>query len=142
MATLRFRDFPFSIRKLHFMRLESISFKSVLIFLIFNIPISLHAQIFNWGGGNFGSQSLQSFFIENDISNLEKNRDNRSKLPYPNPAHINETNYIPIMKSDFWVVCCWFMWGKSSNTSCSHPENNIKNLTKGIYFYTISNHQD
>ena len=59
METLRFLDLPFSIRKLHFMRLESISYKSVLIFLIFNIPISLRTQIFNWGGG-FGSYSSES----------------------------------------------------------------------------------
>ena len=26
------------------------------------------------GSGNFGNQSLQSFFIENDISNLEEDR--------------------------------------------------------------------
>ena len=94
------------------------------------------------GGGNFGSQSLQSFFIENDISNLEENKNNRSKHPYPNPAHITETIHIPVMKSDFELFIV-DIYGKIIQThQATYPENTIKNLTKGIYFFTISNHQN
>ena len=94
------------------------------------------------GGGNFGSQSLQSFFIENDISNMKENKNNRSKLPYPNPAHINETIHIPVMKSDFELYIV-DVYGKIIQThQAKYPENTIKNLTKGIYFFTISNHQN
>ena len=64
METLRFLDLPFSIRKSVFMRLESISYKSVLIFLIFNIPISLRAQIFNWGGGNLEVKVFNTFLLK------------------------------------------------------------------------------
>ena len=39
--------------------LESMRFKFILIFYIFNLSISLPAQIFNWGGG-FGSYSAES----------------------------------------------------------------------------------
>ena len=126
MATLRFLDLPFNVRKLHFMRLEYICYKSVLILFIFNIPISLNAQIFNWGGGNFGRQSLQSFFIENDISNLEENKNNRSKLPYPNPAHTYQTIHIPIMKSYFELFIV-DLYGKIIQTNkATCPENTIK----------------
>ena len=96
------------------------------------------------GGGNFGSQSLQSFFIENDISNLEKdkNENNRAAPPYPNPALINETIHIPVLRSDFELTII-DVYGKIIQTHQSaFPENNINNLSKGVYFITISNHQN
>ena len=94
------------------------------------------------GGGNFGSQSLQSFFIENDISNFEEDKNDRSEFPYPNPAHINEPIHIPVLRSDFELFIV-DIYGKIIQThQATYPENTIKNLTKGIYFFTISNHQN
>ena len=85
------------------------------------------------GSGNFGSQSLQSFFIENDISNLEKdnNENYRSAPPYPNPALINETIHIPGLRSDFELSII-DVYGKIKQThQTSFPENTINNLSKG-----------
>ena len=94
------------------------------------------------GSGNFGSQSLQSFFIENDISNIEKVKNNRSTPPYPNPALINETIHIPVLRSDFELSII-DVYGKIKQThQTSFPENTINNLSKGVYFITISNHQN
>ena len=87
------------------------------------------------------SQSLQSFFIENDISNIEKVKNNRS-TPYPNPALINETIHIPVLRSDFELSII-DVYGKIKQThQTSFPENTINNLSKGVYFITISNHQN
>ena len=73
---------------------------------------------------------------------MKENKNNRSKLPYPNPAHINETIHIPVMKSDFRLDIV-DVYGKIIQTQqATYPENTIKNLTKGIYFFTISNHQN
>ena len=94
------------------------------------------------GGGNFGSQSLQSFFIENDISNFEKDRNDRYEFPYPNPAHINEPIHIPVMRSDHNLYI-FDVYGQIIQThQTTYPENTIKNLSKGIYFFTISNHRN
>ena len=46
------------------------------------------------------------------------------------------------MKSDFELDIV-DVYGKIIQTQqATYPENTIKNLTKGIYFFTISNHQN
>ena len=94
------------------------------------------------GWWQLGNQSLQYLFIENDISNFEESKNNKSKLPYPNPVHINETIHIPIVKSDFKLFIV-DVYGKIIEThQATYPDNYRKNLTKGIYFFTISNNQN
>ena len=67
------------------------------------------------------------FFIENEVSNLEENKNNRSKHPYPNPAHINQTIHIPIMKNDFKLFIV-DVYGKIIQThQVTYSENAIKN---------------
>ncbi len=94
------------------------------------------------GWWQLGSQSLQYLFIENDISNFEENKNNRSKLPYPNPVHINETIHIPVVISDFKLFIV-DIYGKIIQIhQATYPEITIKNITKGIHFFTISKHQN
>ena len=46
------------------------------------------------------------------------------------------------MKSDYELDIV-DVYGKIIQThQATYPENTIKNLTKGIYFFTISNHQN
>ena len=56
------------------------------------------------GSGNFGNQSIHSFFIENDISNTEEIESSMEEYntgyPYPNPSSENGIIYIPTYEND------------------------------------------
>ncbi len=95
------------------------------------------------GGGNFGSQSLQSFFIENDISSIDESKikNERSTLPYPNPCLENEIIYVPILRTDNELNIYDLSGKLIQNQKTSYPENKIRGLTKGIYFFSIQNNQ-
>ena len=95
------------------------------------------------GNGNFGNQSIHSFFIENDISNTEEielSMENyNTGYPYPNPGSENGTIYIPTYENDMKLKVFDF-YGKlllEKETALQNVE--LKGLKNGIYFISITN---
>ena len=95
------------------------------------------------GSGNFGNQSIHSFFIENDISNTEELESSMEEFntgyPYPNPSSENGTIYIPTYENDMNLKVYDFS-GKlllEKETELQNVE--LKGLKNGIYFISITN---
>ena len=95
------------------------------------------------GSGNFGNQSIHSFFIENDISNTEEIESSMEEYntgyPYPNPSSENGIIYIPTYENDLNLKVYDFS-GKlllEKETALQNVE--LKGLKNGIYFISITN---
>ena len=95
------------------------------------------------GSGNFGNQSIHSFFIENDISNTEEIESSMEEYntgyPYPNPSSENGIIYIPTYENDMKLKVFDF-YGKlllEKETALQNVE--LKGLKNGIYFISITN---
>ena len=95
------------------------------------------------GSGNFGNQSIHSFFIENDISNTEEIESSMEEYntgyPYPNPSFENGIIYIPTYENDMKLKVFDFS-GKlllEKETALQNVE--LKGLKNGIYFISITN---
>ena len=95
------------------------------------------------GSGNFGNQSIHSFFIENDISNMKEIESSMEEYytgyPYPNPSSENGIIYIPTYENDLNLKVYDFS-GKlllEKETALQNVE--LKALKNGIYFISITN---
>ena len=95
------------------------------------------------GSGNFGNQSIHSFFIENDISNMKEIESSMEEYytgyPYPNPSSENGIIYIPTYENDLNLKVYDFS-GKlllEKETALQNVE--LKGLKNGIYFISITN---
>ena len=95
------------------------------------------------GSGNFGNQSIHSFFIENDISNTEEIESSieeyNTGYPDPNPSSENGIIYIPTYENDMKLKVFDF-YGKlllEKETALQNVE--LKGLKNGIYFISITN---
>ena len=97
----------------------------------------------NQGSGNFGNQSIQSFFIENDISNTEKiessSEEYNTGYPYPNPSHENGCIYIPTFENDMILKLFDFSGKLLLEKEIALQKLELNGLKNGIYFISITN---
>ena len=95
------------------------------------------------GSVNFGNQSIQSFFIENDISNKEEIESSMEEFntdyPYPNPVHENGTIYIPTYVNDLKLKLFDFSGKLLLEKETALQNLELKGLKNGIYFISITN---
>ena len=95
------------------------------------------------GSGNFGNQNIQSFFIENDISNTEEIESSTEEFntgyPYPNPSHDNESIYIPTYENDMILKLFDFSGKLLLEKKIALQKVELKGLKNGIYFISITN---
>ena len=91
------------------------------------------------GNGNFGSSISESFYINNEVTDITNNADNENII-FPNPAKINQTINLNYMKQPESIRLFDSKGQLVKNDLVTFSfKNTLQIHQKGLYFVVSSN---